>query len=210
MRARCEPRACPVDGLSTATQAGRGGRAGLLCVLFLLCELAGCSSASASATSDDSGDGLSSAGDDGGPTYAPTYDAVYGEILSPNCALPFCHGGAGDYLQLANADIGYASLVGAPAQGPMCGPTGLERVHPGEPGQSLFFLKVTDPPCGSRMPLEYGYSGKLSVRQIDQIGQWITCGALAGDGGCPADAAPFAWDGAFGDGPGDDGGAADP
>jgi hypothetical protein len=121
---------------------------------------------------------------------------VYGEILSPNCALPFCHGGAGDYLQLATADMGYASLVGAHAQGPDCAPTGLERVNPGHPDQSLLFLKITNPPCGSRMPLLYGYSGMLTDRQIDQIGQWIACGALPGGGGCPSDAGAFVWDGA--------------
>jgi hypothetical protein len=172
-------------------RAGRSCHA-RACALIVCVLGGGCSPAGAGA---GDGDDASSAGD-GAPTYAPTYEAVYGEILSPNCALPFCHGGAGDYLQLATADIGYGSLVGAPAQGLLCAPTGLERVDPGHPDDSLIFLKITNPPCGARMPLEYGYSGMLTDRQIDQIGQWIACGALAGDAGCPASAPSFAWDGA--------------
>ncbi len=167
--------------------------------MLLVCgAAAGCSPSAASAGADDAG-GDDTSGD-GAPTYAPTYEAVYGEILSPTCALPFCHGGSGDYLQLATAQVGYESLVGAPAGGPMCGPTGLLRVAPGHPERSLLFLKITDPPCGSRMPLEYGYSGMLTDPQINQIGQWIACGALPGATPCPADAGSFAWDGAVGDG----------
>ena len=156
----------------------------------------------------DSGDGIDAAPvlmcNDLAPiTGAPTYDAVYCEILGPSCAFAFCHGGAGDYLQLGTPEVGYGSLVNARAEGPSCAPTGLKRVSPGHPYDSLMFQKITDPPCGSRMPLSYGFGGELTRAQVDQIGQWITCGAQPGDAGCAPDAGTFSWDGSFGDGPGE-------
>jgi len=116
--------------------------------------------------------------DEVAPPYAPTYAAIYDQVLLPNCALVFCHAGTGDYLVITNKDDGYAALVNQPAQGPECAPTGLKRVEPGHPEASLFYLKVTNPPCGSKMPLLYAdASGSLDPRQIDQIGQWIDAGA---------------------------------
>lgn len=195
MRARCGRRASPAD------------RRGASLLLFAVLASGACSPSGASAP-DDAG-----AGDGGGDDAtvadgSPTYQAVYDQILAPNCALPFCHGGAGDYLQLATADVGYTSLVGAPAQGPLCAPTNLERVDPGHPEDSLLFLKITNPPCGVRMPLLYTYSGMLSDPQINQIGQWIACGALPGDTPCPADASTFVWDGAVFEAGADEGGGA--
>jgi hypothetical protein len=116
---------------------------------------------------------------DGAPTYAPTYTAVYCEILSQSCAVVFCHSSDVDYLVINNKDQGYGALVNAPALGPNCAPTGLKRVDPGHPETSLLFLKVTSPPCGARMPRTYGdASGMLDPPQIEQIRQWIEAGAL--------------------------------
>ncbi|MGH7434505.1 MAG: hypothetical protein ACRENE_02440 [Polyangiaceae bacterium] len=165
------------------------GRTLALASLF---SAAACSSVRARTAS---GDHPIEAGDDGAPTYAPTYHAVYTEILSQSCFLGFCHSGQeSDYLLLDTEADGYRSLVGTPAQGPMCSGTGLERVAPGHPDESLILFKLTNPPCGSRMP-----SGRvpLTTRQIDQIGQWIACGALSGESPCPADAGTFAFDGGF-------------
>jgi hypothetical protein len=147
----------------------------------------GCSSSPARDEQDGAA-GVADANDDAPLTYAPTYEAVYKEVLGPSCALMFCHGGAGAYLQLGTPAMGYASLVDAPAGGPMCAPTGLKRVDPGHPETSLLYLKVTVPPCGVKMPLLYGYSGTLDPRQIDQIRSWIACGAPDGDAGCLGDA----------------------
>jgi hypothetical protein len=119
--------------------------------------------------------------DAGGRSYAPTYDAVWNEILHYTCAVEFCHGGSADYLQLPGESAGYAALVGVPAQGPLCAPTGLLRVDPFHPEASLMYLKVTDPPCGGKMPLNVG---NLCPADIDQIARWIACGAPNGDGGC--------------------------
>jgi hypothetical protein len=121
-------------------------------------------------------------------TYAPTFDTIWSEILAPTCAAPFCHAGSGAYLHLWSEVIGYQSLVDAAAQGPMCAPTGLRRVAPFDPDASLLYLKITNPPCGAKMPLGYGYAMTLPARQIEQIRQWIACGAPYGDAGCPAEA----------------------
>jgi hypothetical protein len=143
----------------------------------------GCSSGSpapenpADDASPSAGDGEGAADAGATPTYHPTYSAIWDEILSPTCALPFCHGGSGDYLQLSSKAIGYSSLVGAPASGPDCGATGLRRVDPGNPGTSLLYLKVTSPPCGSKMPIEYGAPEYLDSRQVAQIHDWIVAGA---------------------------------
>jgi hypothetical protein len=121
-------------------------------------------------------------------TYAPTYDAVWSEILVPRCANEFCHGGSADFLQLASQAIGYQSLVNMPAQGPDCVDSGLKRVAPYEPDASLMYLKITSPPCGNKMPFNYGPPVILEPRQIDQVRAWIACGALDGEAGCPGEA----------------------
>ncbi|MGH7271773.1 MAG: hypothetical protein ACREJ3_15180 [Polyangiaceae bacterium] len=140
----------------------------------------GCSSPSPGGSLADASDdallGDAPSGDASAPTYAPTYSAVYEEVLSPNCAISFCHGGDTDFLQLSSESGGYGSLVNAPAAGPDCAPTGLKRVDPGHPETSLLYLKLTHPPCGSLMPR--GYSAGLDPKQIAQIENWITLGAL--------------------------------
>lgn len=106
-----------------------------------------------------------------------TFSGVYQQVLVPNCALPFCHAGTGDYLELADMDIGYTSLVNAPAQGPGCADAGFKRVDPFHPETSLLYLKVTNPPCGDKMPRSYGSAMSLDQPSIDQMKAWITLGA---------------------------------
>jgi hypothetical protein len=152
----------------------------------------GCSSGSEGSQSQQPVDGSTADGAesaDGGEVDAPvdggadvlvrpsTFSGVYQQVLAPNCALPFCHAGTGDYLELADMDIGYASLVNAPAQGPGCAETGLKRVDPFHPETSLLYLKVTNPPCGDKMPRSYGSAMSLDQPSIDQIKAWITLGA---------------------------------
>ena len=113
---------------------------------------AACSSGSAGGSA---GDGSVQEENDGGevdsfaldatPTYAPTFSAVYGEILAPTCAGLFCHGGADAFLSMTSKDVAYSSMVGVVSHGPNCATTGLTIVKPGDPGASLFYLKVTTP-----------------------------------------------------------------
>jgi hypothetical protein len=130
------------------------------------------------ASEDDASD--DDASDDGGPaivhTYAPTFTAVYGEIISPVCAGLFCHGAADTgNLSMVTQPAAYTSLVNVPAQGPNCADSGLLRVDPGAPDASLLYLKVTNPPCGAEMPP--GYEPYLDSRETAQISEWISLGA---------------------------------
>jgi len=127
----------------------------------------------AGASDDASDDGSD---DDVVHTYAPTFTAVYGEIISPVCAGLFCHG-AGDTgnLSMTTQPVAYSSLVGVAAHGPYCADAGLLRVDPGDPDASLLYLKVTNPPCGAKMPP--GYFPYLDARETAQISEWISLGA---------------------------------
>jgi hypothetical protein len=78
---------------------------------------------------------------------------------------------------MTGKDEAYAALVNAPAAGPSCAPTGLDRVAPGHPETSLLYLKITSPPCGEMMPLQYGMRVVLDPRQLAQIHDWIAAGA---------------------------------
>ena len=135
----------------------RDRHAVLWCLIIAsLAPSAACSSGGARTPSADA---PIDAGDDG----APTYHAIYTEILSQTCFLGFCHSSQeSDYLLLDTEADGYRSLVGPQAQGPMCSATGLERVAPGRPDESLILFKLTNAPCG----------------------------ALDGESPCPADAGP--------------------
>jgi hypothetical protein len=109
------------------------------------------------------------------PTYAPTFTAIYGEILSPICAGPFCHG-VNEFLLMTTKDVAYHAMVGVKSSGPKCADSGLTVVEPDDPDASLLYLKVTSPPCGNRMP--NGYFPPLDTKQTTQIHDWIARGAL--------------------------------
>ncbi|HEX3593583.1 MAG TPA: hypothetical protein VHU80_00740 [Polyangiaceae bacterium] len=123
-------------------------------------------------------------------TYAPTYGAIYREVLLPNCSFEFCHGGSGLFMDLETKELGYQTLVNFPAAGIECKSTGLMHVLPGKPEQSLIYLKITTPPCGKKMPLMYTTGGMLDPRDIEQIRRWIALGAPNddGDAAVPSDA----------------------
>ena len=109
------------------------------------------------------------------PTYAPTFSAIYAEILMPICAGTFCHGG-NVFLLMTTKDVAYHAMVGVKSFGPKCGDSGLTIVEPDDPDASLLYLKVTTPPCGNRMP--NGYFPPLDTKQTTQIHDWIARGAL--------------------------------
>ncbi|HTB73285.1 MAG TPA: hypothetical protein VK762_08565 [Polyangiaceae bacterium] len=124
----------------------------------------------------DGGDFAAAVMDAAPPTYAPTFTAVYGEILSPICAGPFCHGAGNEFLLMSSKGVAYSATVGVLSHGPSCADSGLTIVKPGDADASLLYLKVTDPPCGNRMPA--GYEPYLDSRQTEQVRQWIAMGAL--------------------------------
>jgi len=109
-------------------------------------------------------------------TYAPTFDAVFNEILLPTCGIAFCHNEPGAYLDASSPGAAYATLVGALSDTPTCGHLGMVRVEPGDPDRSLLYLKLTTPPCGRRMPLLF--DDTLDPREVEQVRRWIERGAL--------------------------------
>lgn len=108
-------------------------------------------------------------------TYAPTFDAIHNEIFIPTCAAVFCHLSDDFFFNAISPERAYETLVGAVTTSPECGSTGLERVSPGHPERSLLYLKLTDPPCGRKMPL--GFAPQLPEPEIEQIRVWIERGA---------------------------------
>lgn len=162
----------------TATRGPRSVRAGgevrrnaLVFALFapLLVACSGTSGGGAKNNED--------AGDPGAPTYAPTFTAIYGEILVKSCRLSFCHDGNINPMPLIDQASAYKQIVNAAASGPLCGNMGLIRVVPGNPTMSLLYEKVVQPVpvCGNPMP---GMGvGALTAAQIAQIKSWIMMGA---------------------------------
>ena len=111
---------------------------------------------------------------------APTFTAVYGEILSGICAT--CHGSAngsgakGGKLLMDSYDDAYANLVGVTSTGEACGGDNLKRVVADSSATSLLWQKVAGTQtCGSRMPLN---NTALTQAQQDLIAAWINAGAL--------------------------------
>lgn len=129
------------------------------------------------------------------PTYTATpksFTLLYQTVLGPSCSNDYCHySGVGvrySALDMSSRSYAYWSLVDQPAAGPGCSRMGT-RVVPGDPGDSLLYLKVsqTMAPCGAQMPanpttlLTTGtseFSGTpLPDDQQQLIADWIANGA---------------------------------
>jgi len=119
-----------------------------------------------------------------GPTYAPTFSAIYKEVLTNgmtgNCSAGFCHGAAPSPTGNGNLLITFADKQGAydglvnhvSTGGTMC--EGRTLVVPGDSANSLVIQKLSaTPPCGLRMPIGV----PLSDAHVAQITQWIDLGA---------------------------------
>ena len=127
------------------------------------------------------------AGAAGGATGAPTFQAVFSEILSNsaagNCMFGGCHGGPPDSaangnLRMVRTDPAgtYAALVNVATTSTAC--MGMIRVTPGNAGASLLSLKLrSNPPCGVQMPIP-PLGAPLSEAQIVQVETWINNGAM--------------------------------
>jgi hypothetical protein len=124
--------------------------------------------------------------------------AIYDQILNSRCAQPFCHlGVAGTPPIFTDKEASYLALVNAPASGMKCGGAGASDagagdagaddagavwvlVVPGNPQSSLLYRKIESPIpadlCGDPMP--GGGQRPLDARDIQQIQQWISQGAM--------------------------------
>jgi hypothetical protein len=129
--------------------------------------------------------GTGAAGGGGMPAFVPgsaTFSAIYAEIIvAKGCTgSPLCHAGPGGGLTLSQQAFAYTALVDVPAKGvtltpPHCRDSGLKRVVPGAPEQSLLLLKVEgSPPCGQAMPPN---PPLLDAADIQRIRDWIMAGA---------------------------------
>ena len=119
---------------------------------------------------------------------SPTFSAIYQEVMVANgCnSGSFCHGGPTGGLTTNEKQATYDALVGVSAMGMTlwtdsdagapdhCIDSGLVRVVPGDPDNSLLMMKLLDEqPCGTQMP-----PGELlKPEQIEQIRTWIENGA---------------------------------
>lgn len=108
---------------------------------------------------------------------APRFDEVYEKVFAKNaCGVGYCHGGQGGAmgLKLDTPDVAYDNLMLAAVVGADCGVK--VRVQPGQPMQSLLWLKVAPDVavCNGKMPPADG----LSAAQAQLIYDWIAAGAL--------------------------------
>ena len=87
-----------------------------------------------------------------------------------------CHLMGYSMLSMATREAAYAALVDHDSNpGNMnCAPLGLKRVKPGEPEQSLLYLKLhSNAPCGQQMPP----GGRIKPEFLDEVRDWIANGA---------------------------------
>ncbi|HKP64529.1 MAG TPA: PQQ-binding-like beta-propeller repeat protein [Polyangiales bacterium] len=115
---------------------------------------------------------------------SPTFSTVYQKlIVTKGCAgAAVCHGSnVGGALELTDKASSYRALVNVKAMGtnsiPVglnCSASGLTRVVPNKPDESLFLLKLLGTqPCGNIMPP----GGKVGADDISLVRSWIELGA---------------------------------
>ena len=119
---------------------------------------------------------------DDGATADTSFAAIRGTVFQPACT-PACH--AGGEFAAGGLDLSkdaYSALIDAPAMAAACKPTGMKRVVPGKPEQSLLYLKIqskldaTDAPCGEVMPAGVDRPA-LSAADVARVRAWIEAGA---------------------------------
>jgi hypothetical protein len=114
----------------------------------------------------------------------PTWASIHGAVITPSCAVAFCHGdpdgrNEGE-LDLRGVAESYA-LLPEVSTTTECGPLGLRLVEAGDPERSLLYRKLFETSalddraiCGFRMP----YAGSpLPDAYRDAIRAWIEDGA---------------------------------
>ncbi len=128
---------------------------------------------------DASGNASQNSAASSAKTFVSFSQNIYAPIIGPRCAL--CHGPGqpGAFMQLPNAAATAAAWVNVPASGPFCFASGLDRVEPGQPLQSVVYRKVApndpgNPRCGSRMPDGGPF---LTAAEVQLFFDWIAEGA---------------------------------
>jgi hypothetical protein len=108
--------------------------------------------------------------DDGTPTWSNIYQYVF-----YSCKLDICHGGGLAGIQMATKQGAYDSLVNVMSDmSRPCAKLGKKRIAPGDPDNSLLYLKLDiNAPCGQQMPP----GGSLTDEKIARVREWIMLGA---------------------------------
>ena len=116
------------------------------------------------------------------PEGSPAWSAIFRDIIvAKGCqGASLCHGGPAGKLMMTTRKAAYDNLVGKAAMGmsadkTSCVDSGLMRVAPSDPDNSLLMQKVRGThTCGDVMPPN---PPMLSPAEIEQIQTWITLGA---------------------------------
>lgn len=109
-------------------------------------------------------------------TFTQIYPLIFPVTTKAQCN--FCHSLPPNDKSNGKLSMGqdkataYAAIVGKTSSSSKCG--GKPLIVPGQPDQSLFFLKLETPPCGDHMPLG---GDPLPADQIDMVRSWIAAGA---------------------------------
>ena len=108
--------------------------------------------------------------DDGAPTWTNIFTF---ELRS--CRVSTCHGSGAAGIDMSSSEAALDSLIDQPANPAReCAKLGKQRVVPGQPDESLLYLKLDiNAPCGQQMPV----GGQLSRKARDRIKAWIEMGA---------------------------------
>lgn len=107
------------------------------------------------------------------PTYAAHIQPIWTATCT-SCHITLNRGG----LNLSEG-ASHASLVNTNAAGAPCGTSGIKRVVPNQPDNSLLVLKIgPTPPCGARMPQSDTTYFDRNPGLVTRIRSWILAGAL--------------------------------
>ena len=109
--------------------------------------------------------------DDGSATWTSIYDHVF-----RSCKNSDCHGKGLAGVDMATKEGALTSLLNMPANpNGQCAALGKLRIVPGDPMNSLLYLKldVLGSPCGQQMPP----GGELPVAMRNRVRDWIMNGA---------------------------------
>jgi hypothetical protein len=105
---------------------------------------------------------------------------IFPAVIRSKCSA--CHNDAPSFGGLAffpgGPEFAYGNLVGVPSgsgEGYKCRDSGLKRVQPSDPEHSLIYLKLTNPPCGTKMPP--AAFGQVTPEQVELVRTWIEQGA---------------------------------
>jgi len=143
----------------------------------LLAALSACASEDAgreTSASTAAGSG-SHAADSGARAAGPrSFTQLYANTFA-SCKVDFCHGSGRAGLDMSSRDAAYRTLVDRPSSPTAeCATLGKKRVLPGDPDESLLYLKLDiNAPCGQQMPP----GGAVSDDARQLVRDWIAAGA---------------------------------